>query len=56
MRELEARGLVGAGLVLTEAQKEQRDELAARLYPVPRIVREALARYGPAAASAAADE
>ncbi|MEU6285010.1 hypothetical protein [Streptomyces sp. NPDC047028] len=51
MRELEARGLVGAGLVLTEAQKLVRDELAARLYPVPRIVREALARYGPAASS-----
>ncbi|MEV7840576.1 hypothetical protein AB0O77_25625 [Streptomyces albidoflavus] len=53
MRELEARGLVGAGLVLTEAQKEQRDELAARLYPVPRIVREALARYGPVSSHAA---
>lgn len=56
MRELEALGLVGAGLVLTEGQKEQRDELAARLYPVPRIVREALARYGPASSSGAADE
>jgi hypothetical protein len=50
MRELEARGLVGAGLVLTEGQKRERDELAERLYPVPRIVREALARYGPATA------
>lgn len=49
LRELEDLGLVGAGLVLTEAQKQRRDELAARLYPVPRIVREALARYGPAA-------
>jgi hypothetical protein len=45
MRELHARGLVGAGLVLTDAQKAVRDELAAQLYPVPRIVREALARY-----------
>ncbi|GAA0357250.1 hypothetical protein GCM10009540_91980 [Streptomyces turgidiscabies] len=49
LRELNERDLVGAGLVLTEAQKMRRDELAARLYPVPRIVREALARYGPAA-------
>ncbi|MEU0743975.1 hypothetical protein [Streptomyces sp. NPDC006134] len=56
MRELEARGLVGAGLVLTEGQKRERDALAERLYPVPRIVREALARYGPASSSTAADE
>lgn len=50
MRELRELGLVGAGLVLSDAQKERRDELAVRLYPVPRIVREALARYGPATA------
>ncbi|MFF4647481.1 hypothetical protein [Streptomyces sp. NPDC001389] len=51
LRELNARGLVGTGLVLTEAEREKRDELAALLYPVPRIVREALARYGPAVAN-----
>jgi hypothetical protein len=51
MRELHARGLVGAGLVLTDADKAVRDELAAQLYPVPRIVREALARYEPVTAS-----
>ncbi|MFM9449128.1 hypothetical protein [Streptomyces acidiscabies] len=45
MRELHARGLVGAGLVLTDAQRAVRDELAAQLYPVPRIVRQALTRY-----------
>jgi hypothetical protein len=45
LRELRGRGLVGAGLVLSDAQKAVRDELAAQLYPVPRIVREALARY-----------
>jgi hypothetical protein len=50
LKELRERGLVGAGLMLTEAEKEQRDELAALLYPVPRIVREALARHGPATA------
>jgi len=48
MRELYKRGLVGAGLSLTDVQKQLRDDLAARLYPVPRVVREALARYGPA--------
>lgn len=50
MRELRELGLVGAGLVLSAEQKARRDELAVRLYPVPRIIREALARYGPAAA------
>lgn len=49
LRELRERGLIGAGLVLGEAEKALRDQLAERLYPVPRIVREALARYGPAA-------
>lgn len=46
LRELRSRGLVGSGLVLDDAQRATRDEIAARLYPVPRIVREALARYG----------
>ncbi|MFE7665128.1 hypothetical protein [Streptomyces celluloflavus] len=45
--ELRARGLVGAGLVLRGPERAVRAELTARLYPVPRIVREALARYGP---------
>lgn len=52
LRELRERGLVGAQLALNEAQRAVRDEIAERLYPVPRIVREALARYGPAAESA----
>ncbi|WP_138907323.1 hypothetical protein [Streptomyces chryseus] len=51
MRELRERGLIGSGRVLDDAERELRDQLAARLYPVPRIVREALARYGPAAPS-----
>ncbi|WP_086708918.1 hypothetical protein [Streptomyces antimycoticus] len=49
LRELRERGLVGAGLVLGESERALRDQLAEQLYPVPRIVREALARYGPAA-------
>ncbi|MFJ8166545.1 hypothetical protein ACIRBY_37275 [Streptomyces sp. NPDC096136] len=49
MRELRERGLVGSGLSLSREERRVRDELAARLYPVPRIVREALDRYGPAA-------
>jgi hypothetical protein len=48
LRALRERGLVGAAL-LSPAERELRDELAERLYPVPRIVREALARYGPGA-------
>ncbi|MFI1869705.1 hypothetical protein [Streptomyces jumonjinensis] len=48
LRELRKRGLVGAGLVLDREERRIRDELAARLYPVPRIIREALGRYGPA--------
>ncbi|MFI8992164.1 hypothetical protein ACIG63_45765 [Streptomyces antimycoticus] len=49
LRELRERGLVGAGLVLDDDQRALRDRIAERLYPVPRVVREALARYGPAA-------
>ncbi|WP_033287326.1 hypothetical protein [Streptomyces sp. NRRL F-525] len=50
LRELRRRRLLGgAALVLDETQRLQRDELVARLYPVPRIVREALTRYGPTA-------
>ena len=49
LRELRERGLVGSGLVFSDAEKTMRDELSKQLYPVPRIVREALARYGPAA-------
>lgn len=40
-------GLVGSGLRLTEEQKSRRDELARLLYPPARIIREALAAYGP---------
>ncbi|MFD8146096.1 hypothetical protein [Streptomyces sp. NPDC059708] len=42
LEELERRGLVGAGLALDKGQRETRNRLAACLYPVPRIVREAL--------------
>ncbi|MCX5199704.1 hypothetical protein OOK31_38505 [Streptomyces sp. NBC_00249] len=42
LSELEGLGLVGSGLRLSEDQVETRNRLAARLYPVPRIIREAL--------------
>ncbi|MFF8414924.1 hypothetical protein [Streptomyces omiyaensis] len=40
-------GLVGSGLRLTQDQKARRDDLARLLYPPARIIREALAAYGP---------
>ena len=50
LRELRRRRLLGAAVLgLDETQRLQRAELVARLYPVPRIVREALTYYGPTA-------
>ncbi|MFC9233620.1 hypothetical protein ACFTZI_32475 [Streptomyces decoyicus] len=49
LRELHRKGLVGSGVKLTEEQKRQRDELAERLHSPGRIVRQALARFGPTA-------
>jgi hypothetical protein len=47
LRMLQERGLVGAGLRLSGEELRERDELAARLYPPARIVREALEAHGP---------
>lgn len=47
LRTLQERGLVGVGLQLSADQLRERDELAKRLYPLARIVREALEAYGP---------
>ncbi|WP_030186362.1 hypothetical protein [Streptomyces sp. NRRL S-813] len=44
---LHKRGLVDTSPHLDDDERALRNELAAQLYPVPRIVREALTRYGP---------
>ncbi|MFE7194462.1 hypothetical protein [Kitasatospora sp. NPDC057541] len=45
---LEERGLIGQRVLsLSDEEHAERLRLAAQLYPVGRIVREALARYGP---------
>jgi hypothetical protein len=53
LRELYARGLVGeeALSLLTDAQMDLRNELVDRLHSPGRIVRQALARYGPRSAA-----
>jgi len=50
---LERRGLVGAGPGLSGARLAERNELAAILHSPGRIVRQALDRYGPVAATEA---
>ncbi|MGW3628060.1 hypothetical protein [Streptomyces sp. NPDC000880] len=47
LAELEERGLTVNSLELTDEERELRDDLIEKVYSVPRIVREALERYGP---------
>ncbi|MFE1289674.1 hypothetical protein [Streptomyces sp. NPDC058751] len=47
LAELDERGLTYNRLDLEEEERRIRDELLDKVYPVPRILRQGLARYGP---------
>lgn len=47
LAEMEERGLTYNQLDMTLEDREKREELVERVYSVPRIVRQALERYGP---------
>ncbi|MFJ4988793.1 hypothetical protein ACIP9H_33955 [Streptomyces sp. NPDC088732] len=47
LAELEDRGLTFARLDLSDEDQELRDALVDKVFPVPRIVREALENFGP---------
>ncbi|MEU7228875.1 hypothetical protein [Streptomyces chrestomyceticus] len=47
LEELEAEGLLYYSLDYTEQERAKRDELVEKVFSAPRIVRQALERYGP---------
>jgi hypothetical protein len=47
LEELEAEGLLYNSLDYTEEERVKRDELVEKVFSAPRIVRQALERYGP---------